>query len=236
MWVLLLIQKAVRLWAMTLFVYVWLMAARSTYLDQRDEAFFVLCCAVVLLCSNVILYIQTNTNLPTNEHWVGVQNGNIKLLETLHKPNFERANCPDKCVQQHYMQPVDIADRPGKVNNKSLQPSHVLEILQIQFPMLWRIYNSYECYNCSGQYWTFDCISCARPNPRSWKTFGMRFSSIDESTWPQPIMTSKYDNLKTWKHMKTMFKTPFEANENSMRPQQILPPPRNSSRLVFSLS
>jgi hypothetical protein len=64
----------------------------------------------------------------------------------------------------------------------------------------------------------------------------MRFSSIDESTWPQPIMTSKYDNLKTWKHMKTMFKTPFEANENSMRPQQILPPPRNSSRLVFSLS
>jgi hypothetical protein len=34
------------------------------------------------------------------------------------------------------MQPVDIADRPGKVNNKSLQPSHVLEILQIQFPML----------------------------------------------------------------------------------------------------
>ena len=121
---------------MTLFVYVWLMAARSTYLDQRDEAFFVLCCAVVLLCSNVILYIQTNTNLLTNEHWVGVQNGNIKLLETLHKPNFERANCPDKCVQQHYMQPVDIADRPGKVNNKSLQPSHVLEILQIQFPML----------------------------------------------------------------------------------------------------
>ena len=39
-------------------------------------------------------------------------------------------------LQQHYMQPVDIADRPGKVNNKFLQPSHVLEILQIQFPML----------------------------------------------------------------------------------------------------
>lgn len=120
---------------MTLFVSVWLMAARSTYLDQRDEAFFVLCCAVVLLRSNLLYYVQKPTTV-TSEHWVGVQNGNIKLSETLHKPNCERANCPDKCVQQHYMQPVDIADRPGKVKNKSLQPGHVLEILQIQFPML----------------------------------------------------------------------------------------------------
>ena len=95
----------------------------STHLDQRDEAFFVLCCAVVPQYSNVILYI---TNLLTNEHWVGMKNGNTKLSKTLQKPNCERADCPDKCVQQHYMQPVDIADRPGKVKNRSLQPSHVL--------------------------------------------------------------------------------------------------------------
>ena len=79
--------------------------------------------------------------------------------------------------------------------------------LQIKFRMLQKFVKDIQ------QFWllwlhqtvlTLDCISCARPNPRSWKTFGMRLSSTDESTWRQSWhpKKSKHENIwkSRWKH------------------------------------